>query len=204
MRAKFIPKGDKMKQQSTQNEMVICKKQGISESAKRFGKYLACSTLLAGMLTNSASALGIGSFKINPDIGVSAGANVHDGSALNNAFLLGGYARLWLGGSLTIAPMVKYNYVFDKNKANGFGNLQVGGLLGYRVWRFIPYIGGSYSRFDKIGYEDTAAINYGINFDIPVLPLSVGLDVSSQNPKVIGSVRGGWQHQVAVTLGLYF
>ena len=187
-----------------QQKIALSAKQNINKGAKRFAKSLACSALLAGMLTNGASALGVGSFKINPDIGVSAGANVHDGSALNNAFLLGGYARLWLGGSPTIAPMVKYNYVFDKNKANGFGNLQVGGLLGYRIWRFIPYVGGSYSRFDKIGYEDTAAINYGINFDIPVLPLSVGLDVSSQNPKVIGSVRGGWQHQVAVTVGLYF
>ena len=201
MRAKFIPKGDKMRQQY---DVQKSEKRSAKISVDKIAKSVACSALLAGMLTNSASALGIGSFKINPDIGISMGVNSHNGSALNNAFLLGGYARLWLGGSLTIAPMIKYNYVFGKSNVNGFGNLQVGGLIGYRVWKFIPYIGGSYSHFDKIGYEDTAAINYGINFDVPVIPLSVGLDISSQNPKIAGNLHSGWQHQVAVTLGLYF
>ncbi|MGX2973042.1 hypothetical protein [Helicobacter sp. T3_23-1059] len=174
-------------------------------ATKTMAKTLACSAVLAGVLSTNASAIGIGSFKINPDFGVSAGVNAHDGSVLNNAFLLGGYARVWMGGKgLTFAPMVKYNYVFGKDNVSGFGNLQAGGVIGYNILRLTPYIGGSYSRFDKIGYEDTAAINYGINFDIPVLPLSVGLDASSQNPKIIGSARAGWQHQIAVTLGFYF
>lgn len=177
-----------------------------TKCAKTMAKKLACSAVLASILATSASAIGIGSFKINPDFGVSLGGNSHKHNVLDNAFLAGGYARLWMGGKgLTIAPMVKYNYIFGKNGANGFGNLQAGGLIGYSILRLTPYVGGSYSRFDKIGYEDTAAINYGIYFDIPVVPLSVGLDVSSQNPKIVGSnSRSGWQHQIALTLGLIF
>ena len=201
MRAKFIPKGDKMRQQY---DVQKSEKRSAKISVDRITKSVACSALLAGMFASNVGAINIGGLKINPDIGVSMGVNSHNGSALNNAFLLGGYARVWIGGDFTFAPIIKYNYVFGKNNANGFGNLQVGGLLGYRVWKFIPYIGGSYSHFDKIGYEDTAAINYGINFDVPVIPLSVGLDISSQNPKITGNLHSGWQHQVAVTLGLYF
>lgn len=86
-------------------------KRSAKISVDRITKSVACSALLAGMFASNVGAINIGGLKINPDIGVSMGVNSHNDSALNNAFLLGGYARVWIGGDFTFAPIIKYNYV---------------------------------------------------------------------------------------------
>lgn len=161
-------------------------------------KKLAAFALLCSMISSSF-AIGIGNFKINPEAGASFGLEARKQA------LVGGYARIWLfGDGLTIAPMVKYNYMFGEGDNKGWSNVQAGGLVGYRIFRFTPYIGASYSGFSNAGYADTTALNYGIYFDIPIVPISVGIDASWQNPKIIGIDSRSSQHQVALTLGLIF
>ncbi|SQB98332.1 outer membrane protein [Helicobacter fennelliae] len=156
--------------------------------------FMACG------LASSAFAIGVGKFKINPEIGASFGTATN-----TDTFLVGGFGRVWLGGSgVTIAPQFKYNYIMGQNDLKGFSNIQVGGLLGYKLWRFTPYIGGSWSNFGNIALNNTAALNYGVTFDIPILPLSIGLDASWQNPKIAGTDIRQSQHQIALTLALYF
>lgn len=162
-------------------------------------KKLVAVALLCG-LVSSSFAIGIGEFKINPEAGISYGV-----ATPSNTSALGGYARVWLfGDGLTIAPNVKYNYMFGKGDNKGWSNVQAGGLIGYRIFRFTPYVGASYSGFSNAGYADTTALNYGIYFDIPILPFSVGLDASWQQPKVLGTDVRQSQHQIALTLGLIF
>lgn len=152
-----------------------------------------------GIVTN-VFAIGVGKLKINPEVGVSLGT-----STPSDTFLVGGYGRVWLGGDgLTIAPQFKYNYVSGENSNKGFSNMQIGGLLGYRIFRFTPYIGVSYSDFDGINLASTTALNYGVYFDIPILPLSVGIDASYQNPKITHTNSRQAQHQFAVTIALIF
>lgn len=162
-------------------------------------KRLVALALLCG-LVSSSFAIGIGKFKINPEAGVSYGM-----ATPSKTSDLGGYARIWLGGNgFIVAPMVKYNYIFGVDEQKGFANIQAGGLMGYRIFRFTPYIGASYSGFKDAGYADTTALNYGIYFDIPILPLSIGIDASWQKPKILGTDIRQSQHQVALTLGLIF
>ena len=163
-------------------------------------KRLAAFVFLCGLVTSSF-AIGVGKFKVNPEIGGSVGL-----STRTDTMFAGGYARVWLGGDgLTIAPMFKYNYIFGPENTDGFSIIQAGGLIGYRILRFTPYIGASYSLFqDRIGLNDTTALNYGVYFDIPLLPLSVGFDASWQKPKIVGTDSRVSQHQFAITLGLIF
>lgn len=156
--------------------------------------------LIACGLASQSFAIGIGGFKINPEIGASVGTNT-----FSETMLAGGYGRVWLVlGGLSLAPVVKYNYTLGPDNLDGFSNIQAGGLLGYRIFRFTPYVGASYSNFSKNTFEDTTALNYGIFFDIPILPLSVGFDASWQQPKYKGTDIRRDQHQFAVTLGLIF
>lgn len=167
-------------------------------------KKLAALALLCSMATSSF-AIGIGNFKINPELGASFGGSTYGGVERGS---VGGYARVWLfGDGLTIAPMYKYTYTFhpDSDIHNvGYSNHQAGGLVGYRIFRFTPYVGASYSGFSDVGFADTTALNYGIYFDIPVVPLSIGIDATWQNPKIMGTDSRSSQHQFALTLGLIF
>lgn len=162
-------------------------------------KFLAI-LFTCGLLT-SASAIGIGNFKINPEIGASFGT-----STGKDNYTLGGYARVWLFGSgFTIAPFYKYNYVFNSNEfTKGYSNQQAGGLIGYKFLGILPYIGGSYSAFSTSAYENTGALNYGILWDLPIVPISIGIDASWQQPKITGTGSRHSQNQVAITLGLIF
>ncbi|PAF51776.1 hypothetical protein BKH43_00635 [Helicobacter sp. 13S00401-1] len=129
-------------------------------------------------------------------------------------FTYGGYARLWLGGMFRFAPFFKYERTstYDSTFAlggnavkNGFSNWQYGGLFGVKVpiIGLTPYIGASYSQFTGIDLKGTYAINYGVKWDIPLLPLvNVGLDASWQRPQ--SSVDGSYTNinKIMLTLGV--
>lgn len=162
-------------------------------------KKLAAFTLLCG-LVSSSFAIGVGKFKVNPEAGISYGL-----ATPTNTSALGGYARVWLGGSgLTIAPVLKYHYIFGPGEAKGFSNTQAGALLGYRIFYFTPYVGVSYSSFKDAGFADTTALNYGIYFDVPILPFSLGIDATWQQPRIFGTNVRQSQSQIAFTLGIIF
>lgn len=156
---------------------------------------LACS---------SAFAFDLGLFTFDTEIGgnfnytqMKADAN---GKTLKNDKHLtyGAYGRVWLGiAGFMIAPQVKWDYLKtdlkvagDKNLDFTLQNMQYGAVLGYRIpWiNLTPYVGVSYSDFikgDIAGYklDNTYAVNFGVNWKLPFLPLTLGFDGSYQKPK---------------------
>lgn len=148
-------------------------------------------------------AIELGSMFIMPEVGGSVGFNIADRE--EPATPVGGYARLWVGGyHVAISPLFKYNYMIGKNGAKGYTNMQVGGVVGVKIWHFMPYVGASHSSYGGIGLDSAVALNYGVNFKIPVIPMSVGFDASWQNPKSTITSNTINQHQFAITLGLMF
>lgn len=134
----------------------------------------------------------------------------------------GAYGRVWLGAmGILVAPQVKWDYINSDIKVNGdktldftLQNLQYGGVLGYRIpfINLTPYVGASYSQFLKgdIGgakLENTYAINFGVMWKIPFVPLSVGFDGSYQKPKFkdnLGKAKDLEILTLGATLGLIF
>ncbi|PAF45666.1 hypothetical protein [Helicobacter sp. 11S02629-2] len=196
-------------------------------------KKVVGSVVLVGLLSSSASALGFVNFDVGGVLGgaaigdsyngvVNGGAAAAREAALKLAsgqeggfkFTYGGYARLWLGGMFRVAPFFKYERTSTYNSTfalggnavkDGFSNWQYGGLFGVKVplIGLTPYIGASYSQFTGIDLKGTYAINYGVKWDIPLLPLvNVGLDASWQRPQ--SSVDGSYTNinKIMLTLGV--
>lgn len=181
---------------------------------------LACS---------SAFAFDLGLFTLDTEIGgnVSYGQmklNVEgEGDFKNDKKLTyGAYGRVWLGAvGILIAPQVKWDYIKTDFKVDGgttpnytLQNLQYGGVLGYRIplINLTPYVGASYSQFIKgdiagLKLENTYAINFGVTWKIPFVPLSIGFDGSYQKPKFQSSPNGPKDMEIltlGATLGLIF
>ncbi len=160
--------------------------------------------VLALMLfSSSVFGFGVGSFQISPEVG----GNISWQDTSNTTFTYGGYARVWFGVSrILIAPQFKYDVMYQ-SKGSNYDNLQAGGLLGFDVpvLPLVLYVGASYSKFYSIGLEDTAAFNYGIKMDIPLIPfLTIGLDGVYQAPKIAGSGSRYGINRIGLTLGLAF
>lgn len=145
---------------------------------------------------------GIGNYQITPEFG----GNISYQDTTNTTFTYGGYARVWLGVSrVVIAPQVKYDVMYQKRGGN-YDNLQAGGLLGFEV-PVLPltlYVGGSWSTFYSVNLDDTAAFNYGIKMDVPLIPfLTIGIDGVYQAPKIAGGSRLT-MNRIGLTIGLAF
>ncbi|PAF51008.1 hypothetical protein [Helicobacter sp. 13S00477-4] len=151
--------------------------------------------------TTSLFGIGIGNYQVSPEIG----ANLSYQNGKNN-FTYGGYARIWLGVSrIVFAPQFKYDVIAKHNNDYSYKNIQAGGLIGFDIpiLPITPYIGASYSTFDGVGLSDTAAFNYGIKIQIPLIHITVGLDGSYQKPKIIGGGRYE-MNRIGATIGLIF
>lgn len=149
------------------------------------------------LVFSSASAIELAGITVSPEIGANLGYQ-----DTNDSYTYGGYGRVWLGGThLLIAPQVKYDVIGLKNS---YENLQVGGVLGIQFIGITIYGGASWSTFYSVNAMDTYAINYGVKFDIPLIPfLTIGLDASWQRP-TLTTGDSTTMNRVGATIGLAF
>lgn len=173
------------------------------------------ATVLASFLVaGSAQALPF----VSPEVGGMIGTSFENvkGWSFNDKTTLtyGAYGRVWLKpGIFRIAPFIKWenisgfsadnvtNAILNLNARNN--NLQYGALLGVEFFNLTPYVGVAYSQFTDSSIENTWALNYGLKFKIPVIPLAIGIDASWQKPKISNAVEMD-MHRVSLTLGLHF
>lgn len=154
-------------------------------------------------------------------VGISTnGLSLKNENISNTKLAYGGYARVWLGPMIKIAPFVKYEGAVGIGSAQlslnkdvstsfvSYQNMQYGGLLGIRipVIGLVPYAGASYSQFmNSPDLENTVAFNYGIKWEIPLIPaLTIGLDGSYQKPKVLKTDARANINRLQFTIGLEF
>ncbi|RDU68890.1 hypothetical protein CQA62_04595 [Helicobacter cholecystus] len=168
---------------------------------------------------NCVFAFDLGLFTLDTEIGGNANytslkTNIQDKKYKNTKHLnYGAYGRIWLGvAGLMIAPQVKWNYLStnintDPETKIKFHNMQYGAVLGYKIpfINITPYAGVSYSDFisqDLFNQKlkSTYAINFGINWKIPFLPLAIGFDGSYQKPKFQDNNQGAKKIEI-LTLG---
>lgn len=182
-------------------------------------KCIKAVVLASVLVASSAQALPF----ISPEIGGMVGTSFDSVKTQridsDTTITYGAYARLWLKpGSFRIAPFIKWENVtgFTKNNAGNQilgavlgqpsirnNNLQYGAVIGLEFFYLTPYVGVAYSQFTDPSIADTWALNYGLKFKIPVVPLAIGLDASWQKPKVLNSADVD-MHRVSLTLGLQF
>lgn len=172
-------------------------------------------------MCSSAFAFDIGIFTLDTEIGgnfnyAAMKVKMSEGSTFKNTKHLtyGAYGRIWLGiAGFMIAPQVKWDYLKTTyDVGNGLNldsklqNMQYGAVLGYRIpiANLTPYVGLSYSDFirgniggDKL--KSTYAVNFGLNWKIPFVPLTIGFDGSYQKPKFQNST--GLKDIEILTLG---
>ncbi|STQ85639.1 hypothetical protein LS73_004225 [Helicobacter muridarum] len=174
----------------------------ISYFTKICASGIVATALVAGSLGSSASAL--------PLIGIEAGgivsADFSDAKHYNfdkSSLSFGGYARIWLKTKIRIAPFVKFESVSSGSLLkNRYNNIQYGAVVGYSIFGILtPYVGGSRSTFNN-NLTDTWALNYGLHFTLPLVPLAIGLDGSYQKPKLDGYNMN--IHRIGLTLALQF
>ncbi len=173
------------------------------------------ATVLAGILTAGASqALPF----VSPEVGGMIGTSFDNAKGFNinsdTNLTYGAFARLWLKpGSFRVAPFVKWENISEASFANHFkdiitnedsrnNNMQYGVLLGLEFFYLTPYVGAAYSHFTDTHFSSTWALNYGLKFKIPILPLAIGIDASWQKPKLSGVEIE--MHRVSATLSLHF
>lgn len=89
---------------------------------------------------------------------------------------------------------------------NTYTNLQYGALIGFDIplIGLLPYAGASFSQFtSNSAFEHTFAVNYGIKFGIPFIPLlTLGIDGSFQNPKIKNTDSRLIINRIAMTIGI--
>lgn len=94
-----------------------------------------------------------------------------------------------LGTNRTDNLMYLYTNGYERNH-----NLQYGALLGLNIPVVKPYAGFGYSNYFQSPYADGWEVQYGVRFVIPVLPLSLGVDISQpldkRNPLIINANLG--------------
>ncbi|MCI5787679.1 hypothetical protein [Helicobacter trogontum] len=180
----------------------------------KIGKYVKTAVLASVLMAGSAQALPF----ISPEVGGIVGTNIdvlksgRIGDDTNLTY--GAYGRLWLKpGSFRIAPFVKWENItgFTTNNlintiisgGDRNNNIQYGAVVGLEFFYITPYVGVAYSQFTNETIADTWALNYGLKFKIPFLPLAIGVDASWQKPKVLNSSEVD-MHRIGVTLGLHF
>lgn len=146
-------------------------------------KKILCSLMLVAGLGTQAHAVGVAGLEISPEIGF-AGGSLKAGSAKASAY--GAFGRIWLGAAgFVVAPQVKYDSL--KFSSGKFSNTQYGLSVGYNIGLVIakltPYLGVNYSSFNK-GYKSTMAYNAGLKLKFDLLPISLGILYTWQNPEV--------------------
>lgn len=177
--------------------------------------------ILAGIL--STGILGGGIAQALPFVSFEAGGIVGadikniDGWKFdkNTDLTYGAYGRIWLKpGSFRIAPFVKWesidgvslsgalDNIISGNDIKRNNNLQYGVLAGFEVFYITPYVGIAYSQFTDPALSNTWALNYGVKVKIPILPLTIGIDGSWQQPKSAGIEVN--MNRIGATLGLQF
>ena len=177
-------------------------------------KCIKAAVLASFLAAGSAQALPF----ISPEVGGMVGTSFDNAKGWkfddDTNITYGAYARLWLKpGSFRIAPFIKWENITGFSRSNLVNtllsggdrnnNLQYGAVVGLEFFYLTPYVGVAYSQFTDSTISNTWALNYGLKFKIPVLPLAVGIDASWQKPKVLNTVEVD-MHRVSVTLGLHF
>ena len=174
----------------------------LSSHKEKMMKKKIMALLLA---CSSAFAFDVGLFTLDTEIGgnfnyTKMSLKVDDGEIFKNKDHLtyGAYGRVWLGiAGFMVAPQVKWNYLKSNLEIDGgtaldftLQNMQYGAVLGYQIpfINLTPYVGLSYSNFikgDIAGFKlkDTYAVNFGVNWKVPFLHLTIGFDGSYQKPK---------------------
>lgn len=177
-------------------------------------KCVKAAVLAGALVVGSAQALPL----ISPEVGGMVGTSFDNAKNMkfddNTNFTYGAYGRLWLKpGSFRIAPFVKWENLTGFKQDNALGailsggdrnnNIQYGAVAGFEFFYLTPYIGAAYSQFTGSTISDTWALNYGLKFKIPILPLAIGIDASWQKPKLFNSVEMD-MHRISLTFGLHF
>lgn len=137
--------------------------------------------LLTAMFCSLSFGIRLGGFELTPELGAGVqkvnvnGESHYDWSA---------YGRVWVGVSnFVIAPQFKYTSMDDSTQK--IKNTQIGLSAGYTLDLALlyatPYIGASYSNFNKY-YDDTFAYNAGLRVKPAILPFSVGVEYEYQKP----------------------
>lgn len=170
-------------------------------------KYLLSLLFAAGFGAN-AFAVSIAGFEISPEFGFAAGKikaeTKEDSSIAIDSY--GAFGRVWLGAfDLVVAPQVKYD--FNKGDGAKFRNLQYGVSAGYNIGliiaRLTPYVGVNHSSFSDI-FKDTTSYNAGLKLKFDLLPISLGLLYTYQNPEFRGSTETQKMHNIQALIGLHF
>lgn len=162
---------------------------------------------VAGFGAN-AFAVSIAGFEISPEFGLAAGKikaeTKEDSSIAIESY--GAFGRVWLGAfDLVVAPQVKYD--FNGSGKDKFRNLQYGVSAGYNIGliiaRLTPYVGINHSSFNDI-FKDTTSYNAGLKLKFDLLPISLGLLYTYQNPEFEASKASQKMHNVQALIGLHF
>ncbi|WP_104743038.1 hypothetical protein [Helicobacter cinaedi] len=170
-------------------------------------KYLLSLLFAAGFGAN-AFAVSIAGFEISPEFGLAAGGGKAQskigGSDTGSSY--GVFGRVWLGAfDLVVAPQVKYD--FNSSGKDKFKNLQYGVSAGYNIGliiaRLTPYVGVNHSSFSDI-FKDTTSYNAGLKLKFDLLPISLGLLYTYQNPEFRGSTETQTMHNIQALIGLHF
>lgn len=180
-------------------------------------KCIKVAVLASLLLASSSQALPL----ISTEFGGMLGTSFDRAKDLNvdgdTNLTYGAYARVWLKpGSVRIAPFIKWENLtgFSQNTVNDAlinlmldngnrsNNLQYGAVVGFEFFYFTPYAGISYSQFTDAAISNTWALNYGLKFDVPLFPITVGVDASWQKPKVKDLLVD--MYRVNLTVGLQF
>ncbi|RDU62841.1 hypothetical protein CQA53_09035 [Helicobacter didelphidarum] len=177
-------------------------------------KILKSSLFIATLGVGVSQALPL----IDIEFGVVLSTDIKNVSSWNfnndTEFTYGAYGRLWLKtGKVRVAPFIKWESIDTITANNALqtlvsgeprtNNLQYGALFGVNLWIFTPYVGVAYSQFTGGSFDNTWALNYGINAKIPLVPISVGIDGSWQRPKIDGGVRANI-NRIGFNVGIQF
>ncbi|TLD96096.1 hypothetical protein LS71_007590 [Helicobacter jaachi] len=171
-------------------------------------KYLL-SLLCAATLGANAYAVGLMGFEVSPEIGLAAGQTKASTNANDVTFTdYGAFGRIWLGAlDFVVAPQVKYDFNRHSASDTTFKNLQYGLSAGFNIGliiaRLTPYVGVNYSSFDK-SFKDTTSYNAGLKLKFDLIPISLGLLYTYQNPefKVVDEKQK--MQSIQALIGLHF
>ena len=179
-------------------------------------KFVKATVLASFLVAGSVQALPF----VSPEVGGMLGTSIDSVKSRtfngDTKFTYGAYARLWLKpGLFRIAPFIKWENITGYSKNNvipqvvmggvdRISNLQYGAVAGLELFYFTPYVGVAYSQFTGAAISNTWALNYGLKFKIPVIPLAIGIDASWQNPRLLNYAGSDMINRVSLTLGFEF
>lgn len=169
-------------------------------------KKLLLSLVCAISLGGSAFGASIAGFEISPEIGAAAGQTKVGKDNVGYSDY-GVFGRVWLGAfDLVVAPQFKYD--FNSHSGVKFRNLQYGVSAGYNIGlivaRLTPYVGINRSSFNT-GFKDTTSYNAGLKLKFDLIPISLGLLYTYQNPEIDSAIGGKQKMQtIQALVGLHF